>query len=582
MIQGLDPILLIYILSALVSAALAVVLWQHRGKTGVISLLGAVLAAGLWDVSLVLLSVIDHPLATTVLTGTLFLGVGFATMASLVFTLVYTGREKFLTTPTLAVLSAEPILLAILAVVNPFHLFFESFDGVLEPGPLLWAHVGYAYLVSGLVTVLILGFLYRSRSLYKGQSAALLAGTLATWVANGVYAAGFVEFDTSPIGFVVTGSLYAVAIVRYRLADIVPIARDRVIDTVTDAVFVVDTDDRIIDINPAARDLFEGTDRSVIGTDVHSLIDGYSVLEEQYDEITTAPVESEREFSLDTVAYHVRSTPIEDSRDRHVGWLLIIRDITERKRHEERLEQQNERLEQFANIVSHDLRNPLNVADGYLNLAREADDPVQYFDEIERSHDRMETIIEDVLALAREGSAVTDPEPVALADLAERAWESVDTGDATLSVTFDMTILADAKRVTRLFENLFRNSVEHGTPDGTDDGADPIRSSLEVEVGTIAVDDGGGSIGFYVADDGRGLLDEEDVFEDGYTTNPAGTGFGLSIVDGIATAHGWTVTAVESERGGARFEFRGVDSAPASSQTDPASVSDIEAEAPRD
>ncbi|PGF17928.1 PAS domain-containing sensor histidine kinase [Natrinema sp. CBA1119] len=561
MTQGLDPILLIYILSALLSGALAVILWQHHGKTGVIPLLGTVLAVGLWDVSLVLLSVIGHPLATTVLTGTLFLGVGFATMTFLVFTLVYTGREQFLTTPILAVLSAEPILLAVLAVVNPSHLFFESFNGTLEPGPLLWIHLGYAYLVLGLVTVLILGFLYRSRSLYKGQSAALLFGTLATWIANGVYVAGFVEFDTSPIGFVVAGSLYAVAIVRYRLADVVPIARDRVIDTVTDGVFVIDTDDRIIDINPAARDLFEGADSSVIGTDVHSLIAGYPVLEEQYDEITTAPVESEREFSLGTVAYHVRSTPIEDSRDRHVGWLLIIRDITERKRHEERLEQQNDRLEQFANIVSHDLRNPLNVADGYLDLAREADDPAQYFDEIDRSHDRMETIIEDVLALAREGSAVTDPEPVSLADLAEQAWESVDTGDATLSVTSDLTILADPKRITRLFENLFRNSVEHGTPDATDDGADPIGSPLEVEVGTIGADDGGGSVGFYVSDDGLGLPDEgEDVFEDGYTTNAEGTGFGLSIVQGIATAHGWTVTAGEGERGGARFDFTGVDS----------------------
>ncbi|WP_226041717.1 histidine kinase N-terminal 7TM domain-containing protein [Natrinema sp. DC36] len=591
MIQGSDPIFLIYILSALVSGALAVILWQHRGKTGVIPLLGTVLAVGVWDVSLVLLYGVDHPLAITVLTGTLFLGVGFATMTFLVFTLVYTGREQFLTTPILAVLSAEPILLAVLAVVNPSNLLFESFNGAFNPGPLLWIHLGYAYLVLGLVTVLIFGFLYRSRSLYKGQSAALLAGTLATWIANGVYVAGFVEFDTSPIGFVVAGSLYAVAIVRYRLADVVPIARDRVIDTVTDAVFVVDTGDRIIDINPAARDLFEDADRAVIGTDVHSLVDGYPVLEEQYDEITTALVESEREFSLDTVAFHVRSTPIEDSRDRHVGWLLIIRDITERIRHEERLEQQNERLEQFANIVSHDLRNPLNVADGYLDLAREADDPVQYFDEIERSHDRMETIIEDVLALAREGSAVTDPEPVSLADLSERAWENVDTGDSTLSVASELTFFGDSDRVVRLFENLFRNAVEHGStspdsqarqdavehgstsrsePDGSEDAIehgipdernedDVTAASLAVDVGAVT-SDSGDPVGFYVADDGRGLPEGgERVFEDGYSTAQDGTGFGLSIVRGIATAHGWSVEAGESDTGGAKFEFLGIE-----------------------
>jgi len=114
---------------------------------------------------------------------------------------------------------------------------------------------------------------------------------------------------------------------------------------------------------------------------------------------------------------------------------LIARDITDRTNRESKLEESNARLEEFATIVSHDLRNPLTVARGYLELASETDDNDGYFDEIERSHERMEMIIEDVLTLAREGTAVTDPEPVALATVAETAWNGVDTGSASLAMT---------------------------------------------------------------------------------------------------------------------------------------------------
>lgn len=575
----------IYAIATLNSAILAAVLWRYRDHTGMVPLLVNVLCAGVWAGSLLALTVVDSGLLALAFLGLLFLGVGFSSMTLLVFTLEYTGRERFVRPPVLAALSIEPVLVLFFAVVNPGNLFFTLSGDAVEWGIAFWIHVVYAYAILAVTTALIFDLLYRSRSLYRGQSAALLVGTFAAWIANVVYIFGPIEFDTSPIGFLVAGILYGVAIVRYRLTDVVPIARDRVLETVSDGIFVVNDEDRLIDINPEGRRILRivGVDDGgqLIGRPFPSLVDGTAFLY-PYEEITSRDEETSVEVSTAANHFQVIATPIDDGRDRHVGWLLIAHDITQRNRHEERLEQQNERLKRFADIVSHDLRNPLNVADGYVDLAREADDPARYFDEIERSHDRMETIIEDVLALARDGADVTDPKPVSLADLAEQAWESVDTRDATLSVTSEMTILADAKRVTRLLENLFRNSVEHGTPDGTDDGADPLGSSLEIEVGTIAADDGDGPVGFYVADDGQGLPDEgEDVFEDGYTTDAEGTGFGLSIVRGIATAHGWTVTAGESERGGARFEFRGVDSAPDSSPSDSASGADIEAESSR-
>jgi PAS domain S-box-containing protein len=232
------------------------------------------------------------------------------------------------------------------------------------------------------------------------------------------------------------------------------------------------------------------------------------------------------------------------------GFVVNARDVTERVERERALERTNERLERFASIVSHDLRNPLNVAEGYVELLEADGEAVEA---IEDSHERMHRIIEDVLTLAREGAEVSDRDPVRLGALAEDAWDFVDTKDATLEVTDDGTVRADESRLSRALENLFRNAVEHG------------RRDVTITVGRI--DDGNGGsdatdeAGFYVADDGPGLPDDElgSPFEMGVTGSGDGTGFGLAIVADVVEAHGWEITAGESESGGARFDITGLE-----------------------
>jgi nitrogen-specific signal transduction histidine kinase/DNA-binding NarL/FixJ family response regulator len=214
-------------------------------------------------------------------------------------------------------------------------------------------------------------------------------------------------------------------------------------------------------------------------------------------------------------------------------------DVIEQRR---TLQRQNERLDEFASIVSHDLRNPLNVADGHLELARGECDS-DHLDDAARALDRMDALIGDLLALAREGDRVRDPEAVDLAAAVSRCWATVETADATLAVDADSTIQADRSRLLQLLENLFGNAVEHGG------------GSVTITVGDI--DDAG----FYVADDGPGVPegDREQVFDSGYSTTEGGTGLGLSIVREIAEGHGWTVAVTDSDDGGARFEISGVE-----------------------
>ncbi|WP_251330047.1 hybrid sensor histidine kinase/response regulator [Haloplanus pelagicus] len=235
--------------------------------------------------------------------------------------------------------------------------------------------------------------------------------------------------------------------------------------------------------------------------------------------------------------------------------VCVVRDITERKERERELERQNERLEEFTSVVSHDLRNPLNIVGGRLELARETCDS----DHLDRAADALErsvALIEDLRTLARDGNHVGELEPVDLGDLTTRCWRNVPTTDATLITATDRTIRCDPGRLQELLENLMRNSVEHGSTNNrpaADDGVDPGDGGVTVTVGET---DGG----FYVADDGPGIpADErERVFESGYST-AGGTGFGLSIVRDVANAHGWTIQVTESDAGGARFEITGVE-----------------------
>jgi signal transduction histidine kinase/DNA-binding response OmpR family regulator len=215
---------------------------------------------------------------------------------------------------------------------------------------------------------------------------------------------------------------------------------------------------------------------------------------------------------------------------------LITRAV-ERRQQQRQLQRQNERLEQFASVVSHDLRNPIAVADGWLDLARQGNE--EGFDKVSDALDRMEQLIEDVLTLARDGSDIGDTEPVEIESVAREAWTRVNTRDADLSVEPVGEVPADEGRLASVFENLFRNAVEHGGRD------------VSISVGPHREG------GFYVADDGPGLPDggSEDLFEWGKTTEDDGSGLGLAIVSTVAEAHGWSVSATQSETGGARFEF---------------------------
>ena len=251
------------------------------------------------------------------------------------------------------------------------------------------------------------------------------------------------------------------------------------------------------------------------------------------------------------VVYTGRDTDLEDDATRLTRRIAAV--VASRRAVRE-AERREERLEHFVEVVSHDLRNPLNVAQGRVDLAREScasADLETAADAIDRSLD----LITDLLTLAREGETVSTTEPIDLETLAQTCWSSVQTPTATLRLDVDQSIVGTPGRVKQLLENLFSNAIRHGG-----EGVVVTVGTME-PLYTTTRGDAGAGVGFYVADDGTGIPPDvrDRVFDTGYTTASDGTGFGLNIAAEIATAHGWEIDVTASRTGGARFEITGVE-----------------------
>lgn len=359
----------------------------------------------------------------------------------------------------------------------------------------------------------------------------LFTGMLPTFVYLGYVAAGMTlheHLDPTPLFFTLTVVGTWFALVKYDFLELDPIAANVLFKSMPDPVVILNDDHTVLNANDSAASL------------------GFSIGEAAPDSLITASEEGPSEVTLETVDNDLRTfdmsiTSIKDGRRR----LVVLRDITLRMQREQVLEQQNERLDEFASVVSHDLRNPLAVASGNLDLLLETGN-LERTEEIDQSLRRMEKIIEDLLTMAKAGRVIDATEPLQVAEIARAARQQVQGhSDVSYEIDADLTVEADQNRLQEMFENLFRNAIEHNEP--------PLTITIE----TIWSD--GQPAGFAVSDDGSGVppTDRGEVFTHGYTTTEDGTGLGLSIVQDIVSAHDWEITLTESE-GGARFEITGV------------------------
>ncbi|AUX08872.1 histidine kinase [Halalkaliarchaeum desulfuricum] len=461
--------------------------------------------------------------------------VGFAAVGPwLYFCSAYTGRSLHRDATLRRI--ALGVYLAVVAVklTNPWHGQYFTSEIATVPFPHLAVfHQPIHWLVMALAySLAVVGFfmLYELFFQVGGDTKPLavlvaLTGLPVVLDVLGAVSPVVLQFTYSPIGV----AAFAIGVLFVFLDRF---QRVQLAGATDDPVVMLDDDGEVWDYNRPALRLFPSLD-GAIGERLEAVDPRFADFVANEEEL----IEVDR--GGDARYYQLSANPFTTGHAR-IGRAITLTDVTHRERYRQELERQNERLEEFAGMISHDLRNPLNVATGRIELAREEQES-EHLEAARNALDRMEALIEDVLALARQGQPIDEPEAVELSSIARRSWDMVESDGAELRIESDRRVRADPDRLQQQFENLFRNSIEHG---GTD---------VTVTVGDL-------SDGFYVEDDGPGIPEEERerVFESGVTTESDGTGFGLAIVKGIADAHGWTVGITDGDSGGARFEFRNV------------------------
>ena len=469
------------------------------------------------------------------------------------FVLAFSGRDRWRTDDRIVAVAAPAFVWVLTVWSSATHgLSRRSLRSVVEgPFTLLafglgladWAFVLYAYGLCLAGTLIVVDLYHRTGNRYRLQTFVILLGTVFPFLAGAVTVVdvgSYTNVAWFPSALVVHGVFLYGTVFWLGTLDAAVVARDTAVEVMQDPVIVTGSDGRIRDRNPAAEDILPP---DAVGGSLPTVFPGLEV-------------GVEHPITIDGRQFDIQENPITDPRGTDRGHVFLFRDVTERERRQTELEQreaelqrQNERLEAFAGVVSHDLRNPLAAATAAVELARHGDgDADEALDRAADAHERMDDLIEGLLSLATAGEAVDTLDQVSLDAAVRRVWSRLETADATLSVEgVDPTVLADRDRLEQLLANLFRNAIDHAGDDVA------VR---------VTIEKGADDVTLAVGDDGPGVPPDrrERVLDRGVSLD-GGTGLGLAIVADIADAHGWDLAVEASAAGGARFVISGVESA---------------------
>ncbi|MCC6892883.1 MAG: hypothetical protein IT321_08690 [Anaerolineae bacterium] len=404
-------------LTALTSSLVAILLWQRRHAPGGLPLFGFMLALFVWSGSYGIFWLSTSPENQVFWLNCTYFGVVATPITFIIFTLEYTNRQHWLNRYVIGVLFVELVVTLILVWTDPQHqLFFggkrlPSTSKIFDGGIWFWFHIVFSYTSIALVIVLLIRTYWRSQKIYRQQIPMMIFAVTLPWVSNLLSLLNLnplPQLDLTPIAFTATGILITYAVFYKRLFDYVPIARDTVMETIHEPVFVLDNFNRIVDLNPSARCLLNEIGGqnygSVIGesfkTCFPSLMD--------WTPIEGATNELELRVGEQTRYYEHSVSCLMDQRQRQQGRVFIFNDVTRRKEMQAReleIRLQRERtrmLSEFIRTVSHEFRTPLAIINSTAYLTArlpEADKRIEKAKFIEHSVQRIAKLIDMMLMM---------------------------------------------------------------------------------------------------------------------------------------------------------------------------------------
>ncbi len=328
-----------YVFALVVSTAAAIyvslVAWRRRTAPGARPLMALGTAIAIWTMTYAVHFLVVEPARFFWLRAT-YLGVLTVPTMFLAFAIQYANRGHWLKKRVIFLLTIEPFLTFILLWTDPWHnLFFgnKHVDGmILNGGPWFWINVIYSYgLVIFGIILLIQAYQHTTHPL-RGQAAAVLAGALLPWAVNIVEVLGLNPFsglDLTPLAFTISSICFTVGFSRYRLLDLVPIARDVLIESLDDGVMVFDVENRLVDANRTALQMIGKPGPSVIGEQAENVFADIGEIFNRFQNTLT----TRQEIVIGDNKPHyfdLRISPLYDRKGHYSGRLIVTHDNTER------------------------------------------------------------------------------------------------------------------------------------------------------------------------------------------------------------------------------------------------------------
>jgi len=563
-------------IAALVSALLALYFWERRNTVGAKPATVLMLALFIWSTGY-MLEFMGANLETKLLWAKIqYFGIVTLPVSLLVFALEFSGHQSQVTAPQLAALIIIPVVTLLLAITNEMHLQIWSSWNIepigetlvlhLEHGVAFWVNIVFTYLLLVLSTVLIVRTLVHRSGLYRGQMGSMLVGIAAPWIGNVVSNLGLLPFpiDLTPFGFTITGIAIAWGIFRHNLMNIAPIAYETVFKSMNDAVFILDTQNRVSDINPVGQKTLSLTANQAIGQHARTVFKEQADLLDRFQYTMDMQEEIAITQGSRTGFYEISISPLVDHKNRPVGRAIVLHDITERKQAEIVMEEARDQAlktaqmkSQFLSRMSHELRAPLGVIRGYADLLNEPaygtlnETQSKAVKEIIESNQRVADMVNELLDEARLSSGAVQLEnlPFKPVDILEDAQGklSILTQKKGILLTTELDpalppqLVGDSTRLNQMVTNLVSNSIKF-----TQQGGIQIKFYCS----------GNEKWALEVTDTGAGIpkAAHEAIFEpfrqadNTITRKYGGTGLGLSIVKHLTGLMGGEIT-LKSELG---------------------------------
>ncbi|HML22846.1 MAG TPA: histidine kinase N-terminal 7TM domain-containing protein [Aggregatilinea sp.] len=476
----------------------------------------------------------------------------------LLFVLAYTGYEKWITPRNMILIFTPSTIQTLAAWTNSYHHLNWATVGVVKVNGLVFFDCTYGpiYILGGvyyvILALLIIGItaysLIHAPRIYRAQLGLLLLavmGPLATYLITSVDNSITAYYDITPFGFIFACFAIGWSLLRYRLLDLIPPAHAIVMNSITDTIFVLDTQNRIVDVNSAGEAMLETRTAAVIGQPASVALAKLPGLLERYQELRTGHTEIELQCRGRLHIFDMRISPIYAG-SRLRGRVVVLRDITDRKDSEEtirryarELETRNNELDAFTHTVAHDLKTPLQIIVGYTELLDDSDGDVlseegrEYLSYLQESATQMRDMIGELLLLAQlrnPDMALTNVSAeLAVRGAIARLRDVIVQRDIELQVRLPLPPThAHPVWLEEILANLIGNAIKYI---GRDNPAPriEIRGSAEGE-----------NVCYDIIDNGLGIAPENlerlfEMFTRFHQGEASGSGIGLSIVQRIVT-----------------------------------------------